>query len=78
VSREVYREDKPQIVPYVPTGIVKGQWNRDAVELLFAKHGLDVDFERRGWWDSENPRRSSLPAKIRKAPKYAWDRLRSY
>jgi len=77
VSREVYHETKPQIIPYVPTGIVKGKWNRDAVELLFARHAIEVDFEKRGWWDPENPTRSTVPAKVRKAPKYAWDRLRS-
>jgi len=78
VSRDVYHEDNPQIVPYIPTGIVKGKWNRDAVEALFAEHGIEVPFERRGWWDEQNPTRSSLPAKIRKAPKYFWDRIRSY
>lgn len=77
VSREVYHETKPQVIPYVPTGIVKGKWNRDAVEPLFAAEGLSVPYELRGWWDPERPKRSSLPAKIRKAPRYAWDRLRS-
>lgn len=78
VSRDVYHEPEPQVIPYVPTGIVKGAWNRDAVEALFAAEGLDVPFERRGWWDSEHPKRSPLPVKIRKAPRYAWDRLRSF
>lgn len=77
VSREVFHETQPQILPYVPTGIVKGRWNRDAVETLFAHHGIEVPFETRGWWDPENAQRSTLPVKIRKAPKYAWDRVRS-
>jgi len=77
VSREVYHETRPQVVPYVPTGIVKGRWNREAVEDLFAAEGLHVPYAERGWWDPERPQRSSLPHRIRKAPRYAWDRLRS-
>jgi hypothetical protein len=77
VSRDVYGDDQPQIIPYVPTGIVKGGWNREVVEELFAQHGIEVPFEERGWWDPATSRRSSLGAKIRKVPKYAWDRMRS-
>ena len=77
VSREIYHETKPQITPYIPTGIVKGKWNRDAVETLFADHGIEVDFEERGWWDPASVRRSSPGTKLRKLPRYAWDRLRS-
>lgn len=77
VSRETYHETKPQVIPYIPTGIVKGRWNRDAVEGLFTTHGIEVSFEDRGWWDPSSVRRSSLGTKFRKLPKYAWDRVRS-
>ena len=68
---------KPQVIPYVPTGIVKGRWNRDAVENLFATHGIRVSYEERGWWDPATYVRSSLGTKLRKLPGYAWDRVRS-
>lgn len=77
VSRETYHETKPQVIPYVPTGIVKGRWNKEAVEVLFAAHDIEVPFERRGWWDPERPQRSSLLTKVRKLPKFTLDRIRS-
>jgi len=77
VSREVYSDDHPQVIPYVPTGIVKGRWNRDAVELLFAQHSIEMPFEKRGWWDAAAYPRSSFATKLSKAPRYGWDRVRS-
>jgi hypothetical protein len=77
VSRDMFGDGQRQVVPYVPTGIVKGHWNREAVELLFADHGLEVPFEVRGWWDPDNVKRSGLATKMRKLPLYAWDRARS-
>jgi hypothetical protein len=77
VSRDVYGDGMPQVVPYRPTGIVKGQWERDIVEPLFAEHGIEVDYRKRGFMGPEGPRRSTLGQKIAKAPKYAWDMLRS-
>jgi hypothetical protein len=77
VDRDVYSEGRAQVVPYVPTGIVRGRWKRDAVEDLFAEHGIEVPFERRGWLPPGGPPRSSLARKIGKLPKFAWDRIRS-
>ena len=77
VSRDVYGDDQPQVVPYVPTGIVKGRWNRDAVEKLFSQHELGVSFEGRGWWDPATYKHSGALTKLIKLPKYAWDRFRS-
>jgi len=76
VSRERFGDGMAQIIPYVPTGIVKGGWYREAVEDLFAEHGLQVDFGRRGWWDP-GARRNSFLQKVAKAPKFAWDMVRS-
>lgn len=77
VSREVYHESKPQVIPYVPTGIVKGRWYADAVVDLFAREGIEVPYERRGWYDAAHPPRSTLATKFRKLPAYTWARLRS-
>jgi len=77
VSRDVFGDGQPQVIPYVPTGIVKGRWNRDAVADLFEQHEIELPFEIRGWWDPESPPRSTLLQKILKAPKYGLDRVRS-
>lgn len=42
---------KEKVFSYVPTGIVKGRWNREAVQDLFAEHAINVDFSRRGFLD---------------------------
>ncbi|MDR3686672.1 MAG: hypothetical protein P4L93_06940 [Coriobacteriia bacterium] len=78
VNRDVFSEEHTQVIPYEPTGIVRGQWKRDVVEDLFAVHGIDVPFEVRGWLPATGPTRSTVAQKIRKAPKYAWDRIRSF
>jgi hypothetical protein len=77
VNRDVYSESAEQVVPYMPTGIVRGQWKRDVVEGLFAEHGIHVPFEVRGWLPPEGPPRSPFSVKVRKLPRYAWDRVRS-
>jgi hypothetical protein len=77
VSRDIYGDEDRQIIPYVPTGIVKGRWYEPAVGTLFAAHGLQVDFERRGWWDDSMLKKSDLPTRLRKLPRYAFDRIRS-
>jgi hypothetical protein len=77
VDRDTYSEERTQVIPYVPTGIVRGQWKRDVVEGLFAEHGIEVPFEVRGWLPPGGPRRSTNAQKLGKLPKFAWDRLRS-
>lgn len=37
------------VVQYTHTGIIKGRWH-PAMPALFAKHGLDVDFSKRGFF----------------------------
>jgi len=71
VDRDVFTGQR-QVIPYSPTGIVKGKWNRGAVVDLFADHGIAVDFGRRGFYTPGDERRSraSLAVRIR-------DRLRS-
>ena len=77
VSRDVYGDGQPQVIPYLPTGIVKGRWFRPAVEDLFTEHGISVPFEVRGWWDPATYARSGLLTRVRKLPRYTWDRVRS-
>ena len=50
VNRDMFMDPADQIVPYVPTGIVKGKWVRERVVPLFADHGIEVDFSVRGFW----------------------------
>lgn len=77
VNRDNYSELTTQVVPYEPTGIVRGQWKRDVVEALFAKHGIEVPYEVRGWLPAGGPPRSSWAVKARKLPGFLWDRIRS-
>jgi len=77
VSRDVYGDAQPQVIPYTPTGIVKGRWYADAVVDLFAREGIEIDYERRGWYDPANPPRSSLTTKFRKLPGFVAARIRS-
>ena len=77
VSRDVHGDGQRQVIPYIPTGIVKGKWNREAVEDLFAQHGIEVPFDMRGWWDPATYKRSGFRARLAKLPKYTFDRIRS-
>ncbi len=63
VNREIFTESGRQVIPYTPTGIVKGKWNKDAVYELFQKHGIDVDFSKRGFYvpNASSTKGSLLP-----------------
>lgn len=37
------------VVPYWPTGIIRGKWYEPAVKDLFAAHGIKLDFSQRGF-----------------------------
>lgn len=50
-ARDRFHGPGREIVPYRPTGVVKGRWERDIVVPLFARHGIDVDFSLRGFSD---------------------------
>jgi hypothetical protein len=45
-----FNRQKRYIVPYEPTGIVRGKWHRSAVLELFKANGIDIDFSRRGFY----------------------------
>lgn len=50
-----------RVMPYRPTGVMMGRWREDIVVPLFAEHGIDVDFSRRGFhvmgWSPRNTMR---------------------
>jgi hypothetical protein len=50
-----------RVIPYRATGIVHGRWARPVVEDLFARHGIEVDFSRRGFLDADGDARSAPP-----------------
>lgn len=67
VDRDAYMAPGSEVVPYTPTGIVKGRWNRSAVEALFGDHGICVDFSVRGFVEdapSSGPDYLGLPARL--------------
>lgn len=48
-NRDIYCSDKTPIFQYVHTGIIKGRWH-PGMPQLFARHGIAVDFEKRGFY----------------------------
>lgn len=63
VNRDRFHGSGREVVPYQPTGVVKGRWERHIVEPLFARHGIEVDFAQRGFFDHSarpGPKRSIL------------------
>ncbi|HDY65715.1 MAG TPA: hypothetical protein ENH84_05740 [Phycisphaerae bacterium] len=73
VNRDRFNDENGQVFPYVPTGVVKGLWNPQAVVDLFARHEIEVDFARRGFNDPGHPqKRKKRPILCR-----TWDRIRS-
>ncbi len=71
-ARDLFHGPGREIVPYRPTGIVKGRWEREIVVPLFAAHGIEVDFARRGFYDPSKATGERLPLARRIA-----DRARS-
>lgn len=54
VRRDYVRLGEFEIVPYIFTGIIKGQWQKD-VPALFAENGIEMDFGRRGMYTGPKP-----------------------
>ena len=72
VNRDVLHGPGREIFPYTPTGIVSGRWEQHVVVDLFQRHGIPMDFTRRGFYDSHNQGGRRAPLARRLA-----DRLRS-
>jgi hypothetical protein len=45
------------LIPYEPTGIVRGRWYAPAVVDLFARHGIEVDYDKRGFYEVDRRER---------------------
>lgn len=71
VNRDRFHGEGMEVFPYTPTGVIKGQWERSIVEPLFARHGIEIDFSRRGFYE---PGRPAVRAPL---VKRAFDRVRS-
>jgi len=50
VNRHEFTLAGRQIYPFYPSGIIRGKWLREAVEVLFAREHIDVDFSIRGFY----------------------------
>jgi hypothetical protein len=61
ISHDVFDNYSRQIIPYEPTGIVNGKWNREVVYCLFIENGIYVDFSRRGFYDPNRNIRRKAP-----------------
>jgi hypothetical protein len=48
VDKNWVKLNKFEIIPYIFTGIVQGRWNEEVVSL-FAEHGIEIDFTKRGF-----------------------------
>ncbi|MCZ7663146.1 MAG: hypothetical protein M5U22_09565 [Thermoleophilia bacterium] len=53
LNRDAFNDEIGQMIPYTPTGIVKGRWNRDVVVDLFERHRITVDYSKRGFWSPD-------------------------
>ena len=49
VNQNIYGIGKIEILPYIFTGIQQGKWKKDVVDV-FNKHGIEIDFNRRGFY----------------------------
>jgi hypothetical protein len=72
IRHDVCDNRQQYIIPYEPTGIVKGKWKREAVYRLFLENGINVDFSKRGFYDPRQEIRAKAPVVMR-----AISRLRS-
>jgi hypothetical protein len=52
VDTSIYIKGKNEIIPYIFTGVIKGKWNKEVVDL-FKRNGLEIDFSNRGFSEFE-------------------------
>jgi hypothetical protein len=76
LGRDVMRS-KP-VFEYIYTGVIKGQWKNDCVEL-FAREEIEVDFTRRGIYQERGRLKSRIEVlrKLFGNPGNAWRSLRT-
>jgi len=62
VNRHIFHPGGRLIYPLDPGGgIFRGKWIRESVVDLFSKHGIEMDFSRRGFFDEASPDSKPLP-----------------
>lgn len=71
VNRDRFHGPGKEILPYTPTGVVKGQWE-SFVPDLFVRHGIEMDYTVRGFYQ-----RGVVPQVKRPMWVRIGDRLRS-
>jgi len=49
VDTDIYIQNLNEILPYIFTGIIKGKWNKQVMNL-FEDHGLKIDYSNRGFY----------------------------
>ena len=64
-----------EFLDYVWTGVMKGKWNAECVEL-FREHHIEMDFERRGFYEEGSRLKSRLEV-LKKLFGQPWPALRS-
>jgi hypothetical protein len=72
VNRDLFSQPETEVFPYKPTGIVAGFWDREIVEPLFGREGIQMDFSGRGFLDRSKAARKKRPLFNR-----VYDRIRS-
>lgn len=61
VNRDIFNKHTRQVIPYIPTGVIKGKWNKEAVYDLFLENGIEMDFSQRGFYDSNQKSARKAP-----------------
>jgi hypothetical protein len=73
VNRDKYSGPGLEILPYIPTGVIGGKWQKDIVSPLFEREKIAMDFSMRGFYD-----RNAAPKPVQPIWKRVVDRIRSY
>jgi len=72
LNRDKFSKPGEEVFNYQATGVVSGKWERSIVEPLFTKHGIQMDYSLRGFYDRENHKTKKGPIINR-----LYDRFRS-
>jgi hypothetical protein len=76
VNRNYVQVNRFEIIPYIFTGIVQGRWYEETIPL-FEKHGIVVDFLKRGFVKDApfKPFIKRVTCRLNKIPKIVRNRL---
>lgn len=61
--------------PYIKTGVIGGKWYKPVVEL-FAKHNIQIDFNKRGFYDPQREKTFKEKLKLKRSiyrPQSMWE-----